>query len=259
MDDPNRPVILRMTDAEVQPLPASHTAKVLGDLPIAGGSRWTDVACRALDIVLSLLLLVLLLPVFAAIAVAIRLDSPGRAIFRQRRVGRGLEPFHINKFRTMYDGAGHEVHRSFVVALIAGRAQPEQPQPEQPQPEQPQPEQPFYKIAHDHRVTRIGRFLRRSSLDELPQLWNVLRGEMSLVGPRPPIHYEVEAYPPHWFERFSVKPGITGLWQVSGRSQLTLDAMIDLDVDYARRRSLWLNVRILLRTVPAVLRGSQAA
>ena len=113
---------------------------------------------------------------------------------------------------------------------------------------------PRFKLAADPRITRIGRFLRRSSLDELPQLWNVVRGEMSLVGPRPPIFYEVEAYPAdHWFTRFEVKPGLTGLWQVSGRCELTLDEMIALDIDYVRRRSCWLNLRILLRTLPAVL------
>ena len=114
-------------------------------------------------------------------------------------------------------------------------------------------------MANDDRVTRVGRFLRKSSLDELPQLWNVLRGDMSLVGPRPPIPYEVEHYPPHWFERFAVKPGMTGLWQVSGRSELTLEEMIALDVEYARSRSLWLNVKILLRTVPVVFVGRGAA
>ena len=102
-------------------------------------------------------------------------------------------------------------------------------------------------------MTRLGRVLRRLSLDELPQLWNVLRGEMSLVGPRPPIPYEVKHYPAHWFERFVVKPGVTGLWQVSGRSELTLEEMVGLDVEYVRRRSLWLNVKIIARTIPVVL------
>ncbi len=108
-------------------------------------------------------------------------------------------------------------------------------------------------MTEDERITRVGRFLRRSSLDELPQLWNVLRGDMSLVGPRPPIPYEVEHYPDALVRRFAVKPGMTGLWQVNGRSELTLEEMIALDVEYVRRRSFWLNVWILLRTVPAVL------
>jgi lipopolysaccharide/colanic/teichoic acid biosynthesis glycosyltransferase len=112
---------------------------------------------------------------------------------------------------------------------------------------------PRFKLAGDERVTRVGRLLRRTSLDELPQLWNVLRGDMSLVGPRPPIPYEVEHYPAHWFPRFAVKPGLTGLWQVSGRSELTLEQMVALDIEYVQRRSPLLNLSILARTVPAVL------
>jgi lipopolysaccharide/colanic/teichoic acid biosynthesis glycosyltransferase len=212
-------------------------------------SRVTNAACRALDITVSAVLLVLLVPLFLIIAAAIRLDSAGRAVYRQRRVGRDLTPFTVNKFRTMRTGAGHEAHRQFVVDLIAG-GQSQGDADGEPN---------FFKIANDNRVTRVGRFLRKSSLDELPQLWNVLRGDMSLVGPRPPIPYEVDAYPPHWFDRFAVKPGMTGLWQVSGRSQLTLEEMIALDVDYARRRSFWLNLKILALTVPAVLRARGAA
>jgi lipopolysaccharide/colanic/teichoic acid biosynthesis glycosyltransferase len=210
-------------------------------------SRFTAVTCRALDLVVSSVLLVVLLPLFVAIAIAIRLDSPGRALFRQRRLGLRQCEFVLNKFRTMHDGAGHDRHRAFVQGLIAGEVH------------DGSDEQPFYKITVDERVTRVGRFLRRSSLDELPQLWNVLHGEMSLVGPRPPLSYEVEKYPPHWFARFAVKPGLTGLWQVSGRSSLTLEEMIRLDVSYAERRSLWLNLGILVRTVPAVLRARGAA
>jgi lipopolysaccharide/colanic/teichoic acid biosynthesis glycosyltransferase len=209
-------------------------------------SRQSAVACRVLDVAISAVLLLVLLPVFLALAAAIRLDSPGRVLYRQRRVGRDLDPFMVNKFRTMHSGAGHETHRQFVIGLIAGTpAQDAEPN--------------FFKMANDDRVTRVGRFLRKSSLDELPQLWNVLRGDMSLVGPRPPIPYEVEHYPPHWFERFAVKPGMTGLWQVGGRSELTLEEMIALDVEYARTRSLWLNLKILVRTVPAVFAARGAA
>ena len=117
----------------------------------------------------------------------------------------------------------------------------------------------MFKLAGDKRVTRVGHLLRRASLDELPQLWNVLRGDMSLVGPRPPIPYEVEHYPPHWFDRFAVKPGMTGLWQVSGRSELGLEEMVALDIEYVARRSLWFNVTILARTVPVVFAGRGAA
>lgn len=218
-----------------------------------GESRYSAAACRALDVAVSALLLLVLSPVFLILAVAIRLDSSGRAIYRQRRVGRNQEPFTVNKFRTMHSGAGHETHREFVIGLIAARElAPGETQAQRD-------ESNFFKMANDTRVTRVGRFLRKSSLDELPQLWNVLRGDMSLVGPRPPIPYEVEHYPPHWFDRFAVKPGMTGLWQVNGRSELGLEEMIALDVEYARTRSLWLNVKILARTVPVVFAGRGAA
>jgi lipopolysaccharide/colanic/teichoic acid biosynthesis glycosyltransferase len=210
--------------------------------PAAASSRATDVACRALDIVAATLILLILLPAFLLIALAIRLDSPGWVIFRQRRVGRDLEEFTVNKFRTMQANASHEHHRAYVLSLIAGEAETHAVGDEA-----------VFKLAGDPRVTRLGGFLRRSSLDEFPQLWNVLRGEMSLVGPRPPIPYEVEHYPAHWFVRFAVKPGLTGLWQISGRSRLTLEEMIALDTEYVERRSVWLNLSILVRTVPAVL------
>jgi len=209
----------------------------------------SNAACRALDVCLATLLLVMLTPALALIAIAIHLWSPGPVIFRQRRVGLDGEEFVLNKFRTMHDGVEHDVHREYVMQLIAGDT----------------PSglgvdgQPYFKLAKDARVTPVGRVLRRTSLDELPQLWNVLRGEMSLVGPRPPIPYEVDKYPPHWFERFAVRPGLTGLWQVTGRSTVTLEEMIRLDVEYVRRRSLRLNLAILVRTVPAVLSTKGAA
>jgi lipopolysaccharide/colanic/teichoic acid biosynthesis glycosyltransferase len=205
-------------------------------------------ACRALDIVVSALLLVVLSPILLVLAVAIRLDSRGPAVYRQVRIGRDQQPFTVNKFRTMWADAGHERHRQFVTRLIRG---------EEPGEDEGTPG--FRKIKRDPRVTRVGHLLRKSSLDELPQLWNVLKGEMSLVGPRPPIPYEVEHYPAHWFGRFAVKPGITGLWQVSGRSELTLEEMIELDLEYARTRSFWLNLKILVRTIPAVLFARGAA
>jgi lipopolysaccharide/colanic/teichoic acid biosynthesis glycosyltransferase len=208
----------------------------------------TRVGCRALDLVGAAVLLIVLSPVLAAIAIAIRLDSPGGAIFRQRRIGRDLAPFTINKFRSMYADAGDARHREYVLELIAARGD-----------EAERTESGLYKLSHDSRVTRVGRFLRRSSLDELPQLWNVLKGEMSLVGPRPSITYEVETYPEAWMDRFAVPPGVTGLWQVSGRAQLTWEQMIQLDLEYARNRTLRMNVMILLRTIPVVLLGRGAA
>jgi lipopolysaccharide/colanic/teichoic acid biosynthesis glycosyltransferase len=210
-------------------------------------SALVDLSCRVLDVVCSAILLIVLTPLFALIALAIRLDSRGPVLFRQRRFGRDQKPFVVTKFRTMHHGVDHETHRTFVLGLIAGD-HPEHPDGG-----------PQFKMVDDERVTRIGRLLRRSSLDELPQLWNVLQGDMSLVGPRPPIPYEVEHYPAHWFARFVVKPGLTGLWQVSGRSRLALEEMVSLDIAYAQRRSLWLNLWILVRTIPAVLSGRGAS
>jgi lipopolysaccharide/colanic/teichoic acid biosynthesis glycosyltransferase len=208
-------------------------------------SQLSAIGCRALDLVVAAVLLVLLFPLLLLIAIVIRVDSRGWALYRQERLGVRRRPFVVNKFRTMAADAGHDTHREYVSALISG--------------ERGATENGVFKLTEDDRITRVGRFLRRSSLDELPQLWNVLRGDMSLVGPRPPIQYEVDKYPEHWFGRFAVKPGITGLWQVNGRSELTLEEMIALDLEYVRRRSLRLNLEILLRTVPAVVRARGAA
>jgi lipopolysaccharide/colanic/teichoic acid biosynthesis glycosyltransferase len=210
------------------------------------GSRWAAVSCRALDIVLSVLLIVVLAPVFAVIALAIRLDSPGRVIYRQKRLGRKLEAFTILKFRSMRTDAGDAQHREYVVGLINGTVTETS-------------DGSMYKLTRDDRITRVGGFLRRTSLDELPQIWNVLRGDMSLVGPRPPLNYEVEHYRAAWFGRFAVKPGLTGLWQVSGRCELSVEEMIALDLEYVRRRGMWMNVKILARTLPVVLLGRGAA
>jgi lipopolysaccharide/colanic/teichoic acid biosynthesis glycosyltransferase len=215
--------------------------------PILRESRATAVACRLLDVAVAATLLVLTLPLLAAIAVAIRLDSPGRPVFRQRRVGRDLEPFTLNKFRTMLRGTADEAHRKYVLELIDGIGVPQGD------------DRPLFKLSCDTRVTRLGRLLRRSSLDELPQLWNVLVGDMSLVGPRPALPYEVDRYPQEWIRRFAVRPGMSGLWQVRGRSELTIEQMVALDIEYVERRSLWLNLCILARTIPVVLRGRGAA
>jgi lipopolysaccharide/colanic/teichoic acid biosynthesis glycosyltransferase len=212
-----------------------------GTSATTSGARVANVACRILDLTVATMMVLVLLPLMLVIAAAVKLESPGPVLFRQRRIGRAQVPFTVAKFRTMREGVSHRVHQEFVLSLIAGEVPP------------PQEDGPRFKLRSDPRVTRVGRILRRSSLDELPQLWNVLRGHMSLVGPRPAIPYEVEHYPPHWFGRFAVKPGVTGLWQVSGRCELPLEQMIQLDLEYVRRRSAWLNVWILLRTVPAVL------
>jgi len=207
-------------------------------------SRATAFTCRALDLLVASLALIVLSPLLLVIAIVIRLDSRGPALFRQERLGRDLRPFVVNKFRTMHTDTTNDEHRAFVQRLIVGDAERHKE---------------LFKLAADERVTRAGRFLRKSSIDELPQLLNVVGGQMSLVGPRPPLHYEVEKYPVHAFGRFAVKPGITGWWQVCGRSQLSFGEMIALDLEYAAHRSLWFNVRILARTLPVVLLGRGAA
>ncbi len=206
-------------------------------------SRLNEVGIRALDLFGAAILLVVLGPFLLLIAAIIKLDSSGPALFRQRRLGRDLKPFSVAKFRTMRQGVGADTHRAHVLQMIDAEGAEARP---------------MKKLHADSRVTRVGSFLRQTSIDELPQLWNVLRGEMSLVGPRPPIQYEVDRYPPEAFRRFAVKPGVTGLWQVSGRSLLTFSQMIELDAEYVVRRSLFLNLKILLLTLPTVIHGKGA-
>jgi lipopolysaccharide/colanic/teichoic acid biosynthesis glycosyltransferase len=160
-----------------------------------------------------------------------------------------MRPFTMLKFRTMHVNAGHAAHHEFVTAFIKAGGQAQVAE-----------ENGMFKIANDPRVTTVGRLLRKTSLDELPQLWNVVRGEMSLVGPRPPLYYEVEEYQPwHCRRVLEAKPGITGLWQVAGRSRTTFDEMVRLDLRYAKARSLWTDVKILLATPAAVIVGKGAA
>jgi lipopolysaccharide/colanic/teichoic acid biosynthesis glycosyltransferase len=206
-------------------------------------SRLQEGAIRLLDLCGAAILLVLLSPLLLLVAAVVKFDSAGPAIFRQRRLGRGLKPFSVAKFRTMREGTGVNPHRNHVEQMIAGERSGTRP---------------MTKLQEDPRITRVGSFLRRTSIDELPQLWNVLRGEMSLVGPRPPIQYEVDRYPPEAFRRFAVRPGVTGLWQVRGRSLLTFSQMIELDAEYVDRRSLPLNLKILLLTLPTVIHGKGA-
>ncbi len=208
--------------------------------------RASDIAMRTLDVVAAGLALLVLAPLLLVVAILVRLDSRGPAIFRQERIGRGLRPFRVAKFRTMRAGVAADPHRAYVEEMIREESEAEGRQ------------KPMMKLAEDPRITKIGRFLRKTSIDELPQLWNVLRGEMSLVGPRPPIRYEVDAYPARAYRRFAVRPGLTGLWQVSGRSLVTFAEMIDLDTEYVERRSLWLNLKIIVLTVPTVLGGKGA-
>jgi lipopolysaccharide/colanic/teichoic acid biosynthesis glycosyltransferase len=200
---------------------------------------------RCFDFLVAATLLLLASPLLILIALAIRIDSKGPVLFRQRRVGRDRREFTILKFRTMCHDADATRHRKYVQTLIGGNSQAERGR--------------LYKLSVDDRITRVGRFLRSWSLDELPQLINVLRGEMALVGPRPVIPYEVEMYPKEYLRRFAVKPGLTGLWQVSGRNERTYDEMVSFDIEYAEADSLLLDLRILLKTVPVVLRRQGVA
>ncbi len=190
---------------------------------------------RALDVTLSTLGLVVLSPVYIAIAAAVRLSSPGRILFRQMRVGIGGRHFRIVKFRSMVPDA--EDQRAELMARSLYR------------------DERLFKVEDDPRVTRVGAFLRRTSLDELPQLWNVLKGEMSLVGPRPPLPSEVDLYQEHHYARFDVKPGVTGPWQVNGRNQIRdFEEVIRLETAYIKDWTLWKDLAILLRTIPVVFR-----
>jgi lipopolysaccharide/colanic/teichoic acid biosynthesis glycosyltransferase len=207
------------------------------------GGPLADALRRALDVSLACTLLLLLAPLLTMIGLAIRLESPGPALFRQRRVGRWKREFTALKFRSMRSGADCAPHREYVHKLIRGDAGARVGTDGRA----------LFKLAFDDRVTAVGGFIRRWSFDELPQLWNVVRGEMSLVGPRPVLGYELEHYPPSWNRRFDVKPGLTGLWQVSGRSQRSYEEMVGFDVEYAERQALLLDLRILAKTVRVVL------
>ena len=201
---------------------------------------------RTLDIGGSIALLTLLAPLLLIVALAVKLTSKGPVLFRQERVGQGMKPFAMLKFRTMRVDAGHAVHQAYVTAFINGGG--------------PAAVVPgVFKLTNDSRITSVGGFLRKTSIDELPQLWNVLRGDMSLVGPRPPIKYEVDQYKA-WHRRrvLDAKPGLTGLWQVTGRSRTTFDEMVRLDLQYARTSSLWTDLKILAATPRAVIAGKGA-
>jgi lipopolysaccharide/colanic/teichoic acid biosynthesis glycosyltransferase len=206
-----------------------------------GVERVDGAAKRAMDVLLASLLLLVLSPVMLAIALMIRLTSPGPPLFRQVRVGYWQSPFVMLKFRTMHLGMDDVIHRSYVTAMLAGQAV------------QADAERGIYKLTRDPRVTSVGRFLRKTSLDELPQLINVLRGEMSLVGPRPVLPWEGKLFEPWDRVRFAVRPGITGLWQVTGRNALTMQQALGLDVEYALHRTIVLDLVILVRTIPSVL------
>lgn len=202
-----------------------------------------EAAKRITDVVLALALIIAMAPLLLLLSLLVRSTSAGPALFRQERLGRGKQPFTMLKLRTMYTGNDDWIHRVYVTRLLsAGQAAPAG-------------DRGLFKLAADPRITLIGAWLRRTSLDELPQLFNVLRGEMSLVGPRPMLPWEAELLEDAYQQRFAVKPGITGLWQVNGRSRLSMRKALEFDVEYVIRRSFTLDLAILIRTVPALFRG----
>lgn len=192
---------------------------------------------RGLDVVGAVLLIILLSPVLLAIAAAVVLTSPGDCLYFQERVGKHGRVFRMPKFRSMYVGAEARLAELETLNEVTG---------------------PVFKMRRDPRVTPVGRFLRRLSLDELPQLWNVLIGQMSLVGPRPPVPHECEQYTDREWRRLDVKPGLTCIWQVSGRSDVDFHTWVDMDLQYIREWTLLLDVRLLARTIPAVVSGRGA-
>jgi lipopolysaccharide/colanic/teichoic acid biosynthesis glycosyltransferase len=213
---------------------------------------------RACDIIIAALALLVLSPLMAIIALAIKLDSPGPVIFSQQRVRGRQNPdephperhvFAFYKFRSMAVNCDPALHRAYVTHYMNGHCA---------EINNGSDSMPVYKMKHDPRITRVGRLLRRTSLDELPQLVNILKGDMSLVGPRPALPYEVEQYATHHRLRLVPHAGLTGLWQVSGRTTLSFEQMICLDIEYARSRSFLLDLEILVRTIPAILSAAGA-
>ena len=211
---------------------AASTSTV--ELPVSGsGRRLYELTKRSIDIAATASGMLLLAPLFALVALAIRIDSPGPVLFSQTRVGKDGTTFRCWKLRSMFVDAEARKEALLVENEMQGGV--------------------LFKMKRDPRITRVGRFIRKASIDELPQLWNVLVGDMSLVGPRPAVPAEVSQYTPYERLRLSVKPGITCFWQVSGRSDLPFDEQVRLDIHYARARSLVVDISLLFRTVPAVL------
>jgi exopolysaccharide biosynthesis polyprenyl glycosylphosphotransferase len=210
--------------------------------PLSSSARLVK---RTSDILIALCTLMLFAPVWLLIALVIKLDSDGPIFYVQERVGMDGRIFPVYKFRTMRIGSDEEIHKEYQRKFIAGREEANLGNADRP----------TYKLHNDPRITRIGRVLRRLSLDEVPQLLNVLRGDMSVVGPRPPIPYEVEAYELWHRKRLDMKPGLTGLWQVSGRNRLPFEEMVRLDLFYIENWSVLFDIKIILRTVLVIFRG----
>lgn len=196
---------------------------------------------RLLDIAFTLLVAPAVLLVGIVVAICIRLDSEGPIFYRQKRIGQNGAEFEMLKFRSMYVNNDQAHHREIITRYMKGEKLNEDGGAT------------AYKDIHDPRITRVGRFIRKASLDELPQFWNVLRGQMSLVGPRPPLPYEVELYGEYELLRLMGKPGLTGTWQIYGRSRVTFQNMVEMDITYLQRQSIWEDLKLIFLTVPVIL------
>ncbi|MBN1577846.1 MAG: sugar transferase [Chitinispirillaceae bacterium] len=231
---------------EDESIDATIRNRIYPELKVDTPERAVEHICkRAMDIAVALLMLVIGAPIMLVAAAAIKLTSPGPVLFRQERVGLGGRIFTFFKFRSMHVGNDNTVHKEFITSFIKARNS-----------EQCSKTGAF-KLVNDHRVTPVGRILRKTSIDELPQLFNVLRGDMSLVGPRPPVQYEVDIYD-LWHRRrvMEVKPGITGFWQVYGRSRTSFENMVRMDIHYIRNRNFFFDIALLLRTPLSLVKGA---
>jgi lipopolysaccharide/colanic/teichoic acid biosynthesis glycosyltransferase len=199
---------------------------------------------RATDVVLTVIALIPISVVMLVTAIIIRLDSPGPAIYRQSRYGVNGTKFTFYKFRSMYQNVASDVHEKATATFMDGTGELNRDDKNMP-----------YKLGDDSRVTRVGRFIRKTSIDELPQLWNILKGDMSIVGPRPPVEYEVRRYSARHFLRLAGKPGLTGTWQVFGRGRVTFEEMIDQDISYLETQSLLYDLKLMVLTVPVMITG----
>jgi lipopolysaccharide/colanic/teichoic acid biosynthesis glycosyltransferase len=203
---------------------------------------------RATDVVLTVIALIPISVVMLVTAIIIRLDSPGPAIYRQSRYGVNGTKFMFYKFRSMYQNVASDVHEKATATFMDGTGELNRDDKNMP-----------YKLGDDSRVTRVGRFIRKTSIDELPQLWNILKGDMSIVGPRPPVEYEVRRYSARHFLRLAGKPGLTGTWQVFGRGRVTFEEMIDQDISYLETQSLLYDLKLMVLTVPVMITGRGGA
>jgi len=248
-----RGIEFRIAPTLLNCLPSKTEIDQVGSLPMvtlfrSPLSRGARIVKRASDLIIALLAVAILSPLWLLIALLIKLDSRGPAFYKQERVGMDGRVFLFYKFRTMNAGTDDSRHREYQRAYIGGRHDSNQGDDQRP----------VFKLQTDERITPLGRILRKTSLDELPQLFNVLRGDMSIVGPRPPIPYEVENYQLWHRKRLDMKPGITGLWQVSGRNRLPFDEMVRMDLYYIENWSLLLDIKIILQTLPVMWRAEDA-